>query len=57
MIGERRETLEKLFDRVELARRHECGLCMPWRNHMPIWVARGARVDFRAEWPAWREFE
>ena len=57
VIGERREALEQLFDRVELARRHECGLCMPWRNHMPIWIVRGPRVHIAAHWQAWRHYE
>ncbi len=57
VVGESRVHLEKLFDSVEFAKRHECGLCMPWRNGMPIWVVRGPRVDFGAQWPSWRHFE
>ena len=57
VIGDRREELEKLFERVELARLHECGLCMPWRNHMPIWIARGPRVHVAAHWREWRHYE
>jgi hypothetical protein len=57
VIGNSRERLEQLFARVDLARRHECGLCMPWRNHMPIWVVRGPRVHIAAHWREWRHFE
>jgi hypothetical protein len=56
VIGERRERLEQLFERVELARVHACGLCTPWRNQMPIWVARGPRVSFQARWREWRQY-
>jgi hypothetical protein len=57
VIGERREELEQLFERVDLALRHECGLCMPWRNHMPIWVVRGSRVSIRDHWQEWRDYQ
>jgi hypothetical protein len=57
VIGDRREALEKLFDRVELARLHECGRCMPWRNRMPIWIVRGPRVHVAAQWREWRHYE
>jgi hypothetical protein len=57
VVGHRRELLEELFERVELARLHECGLCTPWRNRMPIWIARGPRVDFAAHWREWRQYE
>lgn len=57
IVGFPREALDTAFERVDLARRHECGLCMPWRNRMPIWVARGPRVDLAALWPRWRHFE
>ena len=57
VIGERRESLEQIFDRVDLARLHECGLCMPWRNRMPIWVVRGPRVSLTARWHEWRHYE
>jgi Dolichyl-phosphate-mannose-protein mannosyltransferase len=57
VIGDRREALERLFDRVELARVHECGRCMPWRNRMPIWIVRGPRVQIAAHWRDWRHYE
>jgi hypothetical protein len=57
VIGDRREALEKLFDRVDLARVHECGRCMPWRNHMPIWIVRSARVHIADRWRDWKHYE
>ena len=52
-----RGELERLFGRVEQARIHECGLCMPWRNHMPIWIVREPKVDIPALWPDWKDYE
>jgi len=57
VLGNERETLEELFEQVELTRVHHCGLCMPWRDRMPIWVVRRARVRFADRWPDWKHFE
>lgn len=57
VIGEGTDRLEQLFGHVELARFHDCGLCMPWRNHMPIWIVREPRVDIPALWPDWKHYE
>lgn len=57
VIGEGTDRLEQLFGHVELARFHECGLCMPWRNHMPIWIVREPKVDIPALWPGWKNYE
>ena len=57
MLGDDRETLTGLFEDVRLAAVHECGACMPWRNHMPIWVVRRPKVQIAALWPGWRHFE
>jgi hypothetical protein len=57
VIGEGTDRLDQLFGRVELARFHECGLCMPWRNHMPIWIVREPKVDLPALWPELKHYE
>jgi hypothetical protein len=57
VIGNRRENLEELFEDVTLAARHECGLCMPWRNGMPIWIVRRPRGRIADHWASWRHFE
>jgi len=57
VVGNNRETLERIYEQVDLAMVHECGLCMPWRNGMPIWVARHPRVDIAALWPDWKFYE
>ena len=40
VLGDDRESLDELFAEVTQSRIHECGACMPWRNHMPIWVVQ-----------------
>ena len=57
VIGNRRERLEKLFEEVTLASVHDCEYCMPWRDQMPIWIVRRARVRIADRWPEWKHFE
>jgi hypothetical protein len=57
VMGNRREALEELFEEVSLGVVHDCGFCMPWRNMMPIWIARRARGSIAARWPEWKHFE
>jgi len=57
VLGEGTDRLDQLFGRVELARFHQCGLCMPWRNNMPIWIVREPKIDIRAQWPDWKHYE
>ena len=57
VLGDDRESLEELFADVTEARIHECGACMPWRNHMPIWIVRKPKVRLADKWPGWKKFE
>jgi 4-amino-4-deoxy-L-arabinose transferase-like glycosyltransferase len=45
------DPLPQLFEEIELARVHSCDWCMPWRNQMPIWLARRQKLPFREAWP------
>ena len=45
------------FGEVELARIHDCDWCMPWRDDMPIWLARKPRMLFRDAWPELKHYE
>lgn len=45
------------FGEVELARIHDCDWCMPWRDDMPIWLARKPRMLFRDLWPELKHYE
>jgi hypothetical protein len=57
VIGNNRERLMEIFEEVRLAKIHECGRCMPWRDEMPIWVVRRPKVRIAEKWPDWRHFE
>jgi len=54
--GDRRE-LSQLFEEVELAATHDCDYCMPWRDDIPIFVVRRARVPLATKWEGWKKFE
>lgn len=56
VIGVPRERVEQVYSTVELFRAHECEWCTPWRDDMPIWIARGQKLDFREIWPRFRSF-
>jgi hypothetical protein len=43
--------LQTLFDSVELAGRTECDHCMPYENHIPIYLCRGLKQPFEEIWP------
>ena len=57
VLGDDRESLDELFGEVTQSRVHECGACMPWRNHMPIWIVRKPKVRLADKWPGWKKFE
>jgi 4-amino-4-deoxy-L-arabinose transferase-like glycosyltransferase len=51
------ETLRWLFEEAEPVRVHDCEWCMPWRDEMQIWLARGCKVSFAEAWPELKHFE
>jgi hypothetical protein len=57
VLGDDERRLGELFEQVELAGIHACGMCMPWRNGMPIWIARRPKVKIRDLWPEVKHFE
>ncbi len=57
VLGDDRDSLEALFAEVTRSRIHECGACMPWRNHMPIWIVRKPKVHLADRWAEWKKFE
>jgi Dolichyl-phosphate-mannose-protein mannosyltransferase len=57
VVGGERSGLEKRFEEVELAATTDCGLCMPYENHRPIWICRGPRQSLRELWPALKHFD
>jgi 4-amino-4-deoxy-L-arabinose transferase-like glycosyltransferase len=57
VLGDDRAHLDALFGEVRQAAIHECRACMPWRNHMPIWVVRHPKVSIAERWAGWKHFE
>jgi len=51
------ELVRHLARDVELAGVHECDWCMPWRNGVPIWLAREPSVPLREVWPRLKHYE
>jgi len=56
VMGVSRERVEQLYSDVELFRVYQCEWCTPWRDDMPIWIARGQKVDFGSIWPSLKSF-
>ncbi len=57
VLGDDERRLGELFEQVEPAGIHECGMCMPWRNRMPIWIVRGPKVKIKDLWPEVKHYE
>jgi hypothetical protein len=51
-----RENLEKEFTSVEQAGETDCGDCMPYENHLPIFICRGLKQPLTAVWPRVKHF-
>ncbi len=56
-IGGSEERLGELFETVERAATIDCGLCMPYENGRPVWVARGPRVPLEQLWPRLKHYD
>ena len=57
VVGGDEAQLSKYFERVERAATLECGLCMPYENHRPVWIARGLRVPVAAAWARAKHYD
>ncbi|MGE5326977.1 MAG: ArnT family glycosyltransferase [Deltaproteobacteria bacterium] len=51
VMGDRRENLERYFNQVELGAVFQHPYVMPYENHLPIWICRGAKVPLKDLWP------
>lgn len=56
VIGDDRASLEAIFESVELGATFECGLCMPYEDGKPIWIARRMKREPAVLWPSTRHF-
>jgi hypothetical protein len=50
------ERLATRFAHVERAGTSECGDCMPYENHRPIYVAWGRRISWAELWPVLKHY-
>jgi hypothetical protein len=56
VVGGERAELEALFEDVRLASTTDCGYCMPYENHQPVWVCRGLKVPLAELWPGLKKY-
>jgi hypothetical protein len=51
------ERLRARFASIERAGTIECGDCMPYENHLPVWIARHARMSVPQLWFQVKNFD
>lgn len=56
VLGDDRESLEEIFQRVERAGTVVCTYCMPYEDHLPVWIARDLRGDLQELWPGVKSY-
>lgn len=57
VLGNDRESLEESFEQVELGAMVDCGHCMPYENHRPVWICRKLRRPLAEAWPRLKHFD
>ncbi|HVT58984.1 MAG TPA: glycosyltransferase family 39 protein [Thermoanaerobaculia bacterium] len=57
VIGSRQERLAELFREVERAATIECGLCMPYENHRPVWICHGLKPSVPEFWSRIKHYD
>lgn len=57
VVGSNEARLRGLFEQVERAAIISCGLCMPYENNRPVWIARGLRQPVAELWPRIKHFD
>jgi hypothetical protein len=57
VIGDDQETLEQLFENVQLGDTFVCKDCMPYENHNPIWIARELKQPVAQLWPEIKHYD
>ncbi|MBN2007239.1 MAG: glycosyltransferase family 39 protein [Anaerolineae bacterium] len=51
VVGIDAADMESVFGEFRLVRVHHCDWCMPWRDAMPIWIARDPVRSISQLWP------
>jgi hypothetical protein len=57
VVNRSRERLEERFTSVEQIGETDCGDCMPYENHVPIFICRGIRTPLPQLWPTLKHFD
>lgn len=57
VIGGKEEELTRLFGCVERAATIECGRCMPYENHRPVWVCRDRKLPVLEMWKVAKHYD
>jgi hypothetical protein len=57
LLGGRLDQLELEFASLVRVTTVECGLCMPYENHKPVWVGRGLKRPLSAVWPEVKHYD
>ncbi len=57
VLSRSRVRLDELFTSVEQVGETDCGDCMPYENHLPIFICRGIRTPLSQLWPSLKEFQ
>jgi len=57
VLTRNRARLDQLFTSVEQRSETECGDCMPYENHLPIYVCRGLKTPLVQLWPSVKHYE
>ena len=57
VLSRRPERLRERFASVEAVGETDCGDCMPYENHLPIYLCRGLRPPLGEQWAALKHYD
>jgi hypothetical protein len=57
VLSRRPELLRERFASVERVGETDCGDCMPYENHLPIFLCRGLRSSLADAWLALKHYD
>jgi 4-amino-4-deoxy-L-arabinose transferase-like glycosyltransferase len=57
ILGGDLEDHRQAFRDVRQAGEIRCGLCMPYENNRPVWIARGLKAPIEKVWPRTKHYE
>ena len=57
VLSRRPARLEQLFTQIVQVGETECGDCMPYENHLPIFVCRGLKIPLATWWERQKHFD